>query len=185
MNVRSTCKQILFLASCAGYFLVRGRASREVTAPKSVLIAQLAKMGDMACTTPLFRAVKSAFPNCRVYVLGDEANRELLAENPDVDGYLVYRKNFFETLRALRREKFDFACLAGPSPEILALLYLASIPRIAATVVTEGSAPQQSQTYSLLRHLALSVPHRMGQYAPRGNLSIAPRAARVLWGVGK
>lgn len=165
-------KQLFFLIFCAVYFLFRGRARKKIIEPKAILVAQLAKMGDMVCTTPVFRAIKKRFPSCKVYVLGDSVNEELLKDNRDVNGYFAYKRNFFETLRILRKEKFDFACLTGPGPKILTILYLAGIPAIAATIVTGGFSPQQSRVYKMLTRFALRIPHRMEQYAPREYLRL-------------
>ena len=43
-------------------------ASRLVSKPKrlSVLVFQTAKIGDMVCTTPVFREIKREFPDCRL-----------------------------------------------------------------------------------------------------------------------
>ncbi len=45
---------------CLLRFLFRGKSNVNVGTLKVILIVQLAKLGDMVCTTPMFRAVKIA-----------------------------------------------------------------------------------------------------------------------------
>lgn len=165
-------RNILLLIMSLVRFFVFGRAAKEVGKPRRAVVVQLAKMGDMVCTTPVFRAIKAAYPGCEVYVVGDRVNKDLLVGSPDVDGYLVYRKNVFETMKELREKKFDFACLVGPSPEILAMLYLAGIPRIAAPIIEGGFSPQETRVYKILRKFVIPVPHRMRHYAAREYLRL-------------
>ena len=165
-------RNFFLLVVCIGYFLFKGRATGKVVIPKTTLVVQLAKMGDMVCTTPVFAAIKKKYPECEVYVLGDSVNEKLLEGNPDVDGYFVYNKNFLDTLKSLRKKKFDFACLTGPSPELLSLLYLTGTPSIAAPIVKLGFCPHQTRAYNILRNFVITPPHYMGRYAPREYLRL-------------
>ena len=157
---------------CVMYAWIRGKADRPMDRPRRVLVVQGAKIGDMVCTTPVFRAIKQAYPECTVWVLGDAVNRELLNYNSDVDGYIEYERGIARMIRILRKQKIDFACMTGPSPEVLAMLYLAGIPLIAAPVIQNGFSPQETKAYRMIVRLVKSVPHRMGQYAGREYLRL-------------
>lgn len=167
----SRFRNLFLLVLCVFYFLLRGDGRKHAGKPKKVLVAQLAKLGDMVCTTPVFRALKKRL-ECEVFVAGDRVNRALLAGSSDVDGYLVYEKDFWKTRRKIKKEKFDAAVLTGPSPEILALLYLSGIPRIVAPQIENGFSPQETLVYKILRKFVSVVPHRMGHYAPREYLRL-------------
>jgi len=92
--------------------------------PLSILIVRLDSLGDVVMTTPLFRALKSAFPKSRCTVVVQRSYKSLLATNPHIDeiltlpnirpGWLPARLRrllaavlFFWT--ELRKQHFDFA----------------------------------------------------------------------------
>lgn len=168
----SRFRNIFLLIVSFFYFLFHGSARRNIESPRRILIVQLAKLGDMVCTTPVFRALKKHYPECKVYVLGDRVNEELLKGNTDVDEYIVYEKNIFGSISRLRSKDIDVACITGPSPEILAMLYLSGIPLIIAPKIEHGFSPQETRVYKMLRRFVEMVPHHMGHYAPREYLRL-------------
>lgn len=165
-------QNLLLLFLSLGRFFIAGRSVKKIEKPKKVLIIQLAKMGDMVCTTPMFRAIKQKYPDCKVYVLGDAVNRELLQENRDIDYYFVWQKKIFKIIKQFKKEQIDFGCVTGPSPEALAILYLAGIPAISAPAIENGFSPQETRVYKLLRKLVIKMSHRMGNYASREYLRL-------------
>ncbi len=165
-------KTALLLILCFIYALFRGRATDKTPHPKKVCVIQLAKLGDMVCTTPMFRAIKEAYPEARVCVVGNGLNKDLLEGNVDIDEYLVWSEGVWGMARELRRRHIDGLCITGPGVEALAAAYLAGVPRIVVPVVTSGVSPYETRAYALLRHLAIRMPHRMGQYAPREYLRL-------------
>lgn len=162
---------VLLLASMA-YFFMRGSATKKFLEPRKAIIFQLAKMGDMVCTTPMFRAIKTKYPDCKVLVVGDRVNGEILQGNSDVDRYIVYKKNIMDIIKTLRQERIDFGCVTGPSPEALAMLYLSGIPLIAAPIIENGFSPQETRVYRAIRKFVHSVPHQMGHYSAREYLRL-------------
>ncbi len=154
----------LFLRCVIMYFS-RGRADQVVTLPDSVCIVQFAKLGDIVCTTPMFRAIKKSSPGTRIIVVGNAVNKEVLMHNPDVDRYIVCGKDIESALKDLKRERVKVGLSAGPSIRGLALMYLAGIPTIVAPRV-EGGVNSEGRLYLLLRKLCILVPNRIGAYAP-------------------
>lgn len=166
-------KNLYLLIICFIYAVFHSRAVHRVVNPHKILILQMAKLGDMVCTTPMFRAVKKKYPEAKLYVVGNAINKEILRGNTDVDEYIVCDKNnFWDLVKYLRREKIDFACQTSPSFGFLATLYLAGIKSIATPKIEDGYCPWETKTYKLLRKLAILVPHRMGFYAPREYLRL-------------
>ncbi len=53
--------------------------------PESILVFQTAKIGDMICTSPIFREIKKARPNARIGVMIDPSTSDLIKYNPYVD----------------------------------------------------------------------------------------------------
>ena len=162
------------LAFCVAKFIIGGKASKLVSELKKILIIQNAKLGDMVCTTPMFRAVKEKYPRSKLFVMGNALNRELLKGNPDINGYIVCENNFgFEDFRrSIRGEKFDFACVTAPGFAALAALYLAEVPLISAPVIRNGFSPYETKPYKILRNFVITKPHYMGSYAPREYLRL-------------
>jgi len=165
-------KYLLIFFICVARFMIFGKANKKIKSPKKIAIMQTAKLGDMVCTTPMFRAVKEKYPEVKVFAIGNEINREILERNPDVDGYLVYKNNFWELLKNIKKEKIDFACDINPSFLGLATLYLAGVPLIASPVIKNGFSPVETMLYKMLRKFVVAVPHHMGSYAPREYLRL-------------
>lgn len=93
-----------------------------------ILVIRRDNIGDLVCTTPMIRALRMHFPTARLCVLVNSYNVSVLQNNPDVDTVYAYVKakhrepgtNVFRTywdrgrlLRELRRERFDYAIIAG------------------------------------------------------------------------
>lgn len=163
----SKFKNLFLLVICAGYFLVRGRASLPpVNARRFLILRFKPHVGDIVYITPLFRAVKAKYPHARLCVLGAGRVEEVIANNPDIDEYIQYQNNFWATVRLLRKENFDFACLANAgSSEGLALLYLAGVKSI-STFSTVNDQKIPSLSYNFLSKLTIGKPFYTGQYVP-------------------
>ena len=128
-------KGIFIFLLCFFYFVFKGKADKKIPVLKKIAIMQTAKLGDMVCTTPMFRAVKEKYPEVKVFVMGNKTNKELLDGNPDVNEYIIWENNFWELIKKLKREKIDFACSTHPNFWGLAMLYLAGVPLIAVPAI--------------------------------------------------
>ncbi len=165
--------RILLLLRTLLSLAVRGRAQGSVSNPKRIVIIQPSKLGDMVCTTPMFRAIKKIYPECMVTVAGDHINKELLVGHKDVDQYIVWDKRDPASLIAeLRKAQYDFGCITAPNFEGLAALLLSGIPVVAAPEVVGGWSPYETRPYRSLRKFVIAKPHRMGAYAPREYLRL-------------
>ena len=164
---KSKFKNLFLLMICFLYSLRRGRANLFPVNPKNFLILRFKPhVGDIVYITPLFRAVKVKYPHARLYVLGAGRVEEVIANNPDIDEYILYQNNFWATVRQLRKENFDFACLANAgSSEGLALLYLAGVKCISTfSSVNDQEIP--SLSYKFLSKLTIGKPFYTGQNLP-------------------
>lgn len=164
---------LYILIVCLLHAVLHGKAVRKVVNPHKILILQMAKLGDMVCTTPMFRAVKEKYPDAELYVIGNAINKELLVGNNDVDEYIIFnKKNFWGLVSQLHQKKIDFACQTSPSFGFLAMFYLAGIKSIATPKIENGFCPWETKSYKILRKLVMPIPHRMGSYAPREYLRL-------------
>jgi len=165
-------RNLILLVLCFARFITKGRANKPVKEPSTVLIAQMAKLGDMVCTTQLFRAVKEKYPRCRVIVMGNTLNQQLLESHKDVDEYIVTGQSVFKTIQEIRKHKIDFAALAAPDFIGLAILYLAGIPAITAPHIQGGVSMYETRPYKMARKFVITKPHQMGRYTPREYLRL-------------
>lgn len=126
------------LAPCL-YFLIfllvrRGGSQKSL----KILVIQTAKIGDMVCTTPVFREIKKKFPSCHLAVLCLRKAGGILKNNPRVDETLLVEDypgtwGKIRLLRKLKKEKYDWTVnlLPGSFNNIIAFWSL--IPnRVAA-----------------------------------------------------
>jgi ADP-heptose:LPS heptosyltransferase len=83
----------------------------DVKKSKSVLILKYDRIGDMILSTPIFRELKTAYPDISISVLASKENRDVIKNNPYIDKiYTNYKNNIFNdlpTLLRLRQKKFD------------------------------------------------------------------------------
>lgn len=124
------------------------------------------------CTTPLFHAIKTSFPTCRLVVVGDAVNQKLLHGHPEVDGYIVLSKSLWRDARALARERADFGILPLPSLYGLVLLMVGRVKAIAAPKIISGFSPYETRSYKKLLRAVIAVPHYNERYVPREYLRL-------------
>lgn len=134
---------------------------------KTIVVVQLAWLGDMVCTTPVFRAIKNKWKDCRVIVIGLSRTEEVLRFNDDVDRFVIWKEDLSYLKDQLKTEVVDFACIMTPNFFALAALYLISTHNIVAPYVNGGYSPYETRLYKLLSSLiSIRVSHRFGHYAP-------------------
>lgn len=160
---------LLFVLSL--FFIFFRLVNKKFSEPKVMLVFQLAKLGDMVCTTPVFRAIKKKYPNSKLIVVGNNINKELLAGNIDIDDYIVF-EGVVSTIIKLKNYKIDFGCTMTPSFIALAILIISRVKTITVPRVIGGRSPYEDIWYKILRVFVNKVDHRMGFYAPSEYLNI-------------
>lgn len=146
--------------------------NKLISNPRKILIIQLAKLGDMVCITPMFRAIKNKYPDCEVWVMGNVLNKELLNGNKYIDGYIIANQNIINLARQIRDKDFDLTCITGPSFNALATSILSDVKAIVAPRVENGFSPYETKLYKVLSKFVITKPHRIGSYAPREYLRL-------------
>ncbi len=140
--------------------LFAGRASQP---PRRVLVIQLAKIGDLLCSTPVFRELKRCYPEVELHVMATKINAPLLHANPHVDNVVVAdARNFGGAIgkallaRQLRDGSYDTViCLNAGAAYATAALW-AGIPRRMAVLSNFGGS-----SHRLAARLWTDVePHR-------------------------
>ena len=149
------------------YAFTRGRAIKLNGNVTNVLVIQMGKLGDMICTTPVFRAIKVKYPDSKVTVLGNKINKQVLDHNTDIDEYLVLG-SYITTWKTIRSKRFSCVILVGgPDVMLLSLVYLSKVPLIVAPRVIGGYSPWMTLLYRSLLPLVRVYTNCMGHYVPR------------------
>lgn len=79
--------------------LLRRMAGRAPAEPQRILVIQMAKIGDLLCATPVFREIKTRYPQAHLTVMATAQNVPLLLANPQVDEVMVGEAKAFRGLR--------------------------------------------------------------------------------------
>lgn len=70
--------------------------------PKSILVVQIGKIGDMILTTPLFSELKKLFPRSELIILASEINKDIPLNHNSVDKVVVFRKSLIKNLALIQ-----------------------------------------------------------------------------------
>lgn len=154
------------LLRIAGAFFTRGFAKTVPKNPKTFVVIQTAQIGDMICTTPVFRAIKKKYPASRLIVYGRGINTDVIAGNPDVDRFVSWNEDVRTLVEGLKAERADFGLVTSPNFLGIALMYLAGVKAIAAPIVRGGWSPYETKPYRLVRRLMILKDHIIGKYVP-------------------
>lgn len=127
------------------------------------LVYQTAKIGDLVCTTHVFRAVKRKYPDAHLAVIVSEYAEPILRNNTRVDDIIVlnnelkglYKKLLFT--RKLLRGSYDAAVVLIPNPAFVFMSVVALIPRVVTVVPDNIGVTQRAVSLFCKR-----VKHRMG-----------------------
>ncbi|MBI4309298.1 MAG: glycosyltransferase family 9 protein, partial [Candidatus Omnitrophica bacterium] len=103
----------------------------------NILVVNINWLGDAVFTTPVFKAIKKAYPQARVACLCVPRVQELLRHCPYIDDLIVYDErgkdrwpwNKMRLIARLKAYKFDAAFLLHRSMTRALLVYLAGIPQ--------------------------------------------------------
>ncbi|MDA8382280.1 MAG: glycosyltransferase family 9 protein [Betaproteobacteria bacterium] len=95
-----------------------------------ILVIRRDNIGDLVCTTPIFRALRTQHPSAEICALVNSYNAAVLQNNADIDEIFAYTKAkhrpagagalgvYWERVKLLvhlRRKRFDYVILAGTS----------------------------------------------------------------------
>ncbi len=93
-----------------------------------ILIIRRDNIGDLVCTTPLIRALRTQLPTAYIAALVTKYNLAVMAGNPDIDALFFYTKakhlehgesrigifwSRLKTIWKLRKQRFDWILLPG------------------------------------------------------------------------
>lgn len=139
-------------------------------APGRILIRCPNPLGDAVMATPVFRAVRRAYPDAEIAVMGPPHHAGLLRDLPHFDAYLPVRGRGIADIwrRAKSLRGFDWAILLPDSPRTALEATLARIP------VRVGYARDWARRTMLTRWLPAPMKH-----GKRQALSMVERYQRI------
>lgn len=95
---------------------------RKKIGVKRILVIQTAKIGDMICSTPVFREIKKKYPGASLSVMANPATGELLKYNPYVDNVITLDtkeikgiSGKLKLIKLLRKGKYDVSLSLNPN----------------------------------------------------------------------
>jgi len=124
MQEMSTRKEKLFFL-IFGYlffpfFYLKMLFKKKKNQPKNFLIIDTAKIGDLVCSTPFFRALKKNFPDSYLAVLVISRVKGILENNPNIDDMILVDefkgiKGGLKLIKLIKSKNFDwsFKLVAG------------------------------------------------------------------------
>jgi len=170
--MKTRLNNIVLLIACLLFFLLRGNANKKPDKIHNIFINPAGKLGDVVCTTPVFRAIRKHMPDTKIFVEDISGfNTQLLNDSSLVDGYLKLR-NVQSAINEIKDRRVDVVLLTGPSFQMLAYAYLAGVPFIVAPIVKGGHCPQQTRSYLMLSKFAVNASFAFNGYAPLERLRI-------------
>ena len=130
---------------------------------KRILVIQTAKIGDLICSTPVFRAVKKRYPHAHLTAMVNPAARGLLEYNPYVNEVIEIERGFYRGLagkirlaRLLHKGGYDIAISLNPNLPFMLAMFWALIPvRVSLMPVITGITYRLASVFStyLERHI--------------------------------
>ncbi|MDD5304457.1 MAG: glycosyltransferase family 9 protein [Elusimicrobia bacterium] len=100
----------------------------DIAAPRSILVVQLRRLGDVILTTPALEALKKKYPDAKLDFLVEAPGAEAVAGHPAIDEVLVYdAAGPLDALRwalKIRARRYDWVVdfLANPRTALLTAL---------------------------------------------------------------
>jgi lipopolysaccharide heptosyltransferase II len=89
---------------------------------KKILVIQTAKIGDMICSTPVFREIKKKYPTANLSVIANLTTTELLKYNPHVDKIITLNtkdikgiSGKIKLIKLLYKGKYDVSLSLNPN----------------------------------------------------------------------
>ena len=123
---------LTYLLSPLIYLLITLRKKKTIS---RILIIQTAKIGDLICSTPVFREIKKNYPEAYIAVMANSATRELLEYNPNIDEIITVKNTDYKGLSGklrlsdlIRRGKYDAGICLNPNIPFAIALFWGLVP---------------------------------------------------------
>lgn len=107
------------------FFLIKKRRKNENTKLRILIIPQLTRIGDLICSTPVFRAIKIKYPYSHLSVLVSNKAIGAIKNNTRIDEFIVYEDYLFcELIKKIKKGNFNWGLsLSGTSISTVLFLF--------------------------------------------------------------
>ncbi len=104
------------------FIFTRKYRKNKIKKPLKFLVIQTAKIGDLVCSTPVFREIKKHYPKSFLSVLVIPLTKDILVNNPYVDEIILLDrkkylgiKGIFKLIKEIKKKHFNwsFSLLPG------------------------------------------------------------------------
>ncbi|MDA8338479.1 MAG: glycosyltransferase family 9 protein [Nitrospiraceae bacterium] len=123
---------LTYIFSSLLYLLV---AIRRKSSVSRVLVIQTAKIGDLICSTPVFREVKKKYPDAQLTVIVNPITKELLKYNPHIDKIITIKNTDYRGFsgklklsKLIRKGNYDIAICLNPNVPFAIALFWGLVP---------------------------------------------------------
>jgi len=89
--------------------------------PLKILVIQTAKIGDIVCSTPVFREIKKHYPESFLSVLVVPLVKDILINNPYIDEIIILDrkkysgiKGIFKLIKKIKKQQFNWSFVLLP-----------------------------------------------------------------------
>jgi ADP-heptose:LPS heptosyltransferase len=114
------------------YFLAAIRKKKTIS---KILIIQTAKIGDLICSTPVFREIKKKYPETYIAVMANSAAKELLEYNPNINEVITIKHTDYKGLKGklrlsglIRKGGYDMGICLNPNVPFAIALFWGLVP---------------------------------------------------------
>lgn len=121
MNIKAYFNNFfwLFLTYLAAPYLYARIVFKKKGNGQRILVIQTAKIGDLVCTTPVFREIKNNFPDAYLTAIVIDRSQDILKNNPHIDQVISitgYRGIIggFRLIKKIRKENYDWSLVMLP-----------------------------------------------------------------------
>ena len=153
-----------------------GLLSRLPEPPRKVALLRASRIGDFLCSTPAFRALRSALPQAEITMITLPMLQELVARLPTIDRFVAFpgfpgiAEQFYDArctlrfLQAMQEERFDLAVQMQGSGVYSNPFTLLLGAKVTAGYVRPGEGPGR---------LDAALPYPQGMHEVRSVLELA------------
>jgi len=104
---------------------LRSTKNSDPELKKILIIPQLTRIGDIVCSTPVFRSIKIKYPKSHIAVLVSKKAAGIIRNNTRIDEVILYEDySFWQLIRKIRKEAFGWSfSLSATSVSTLIVLW--------------------------------------------------------------
>lgn len=146
------------------YLLTSIKRKKEL---ERILVIQTAKIGDMICSTPVFREIKKKYPSAHLTLLIDPVTKGVIEKNPNIDEIITIRHTDFKGLAGkvklsglIRKGNYDAAVCLNPNVPYAVALFWGLVP-LRLSVMPDHTGITFRLASGLFSHIEKHVRGRM------------------------